>query len=508
MSGSPRPGWTWPAAIAALVFALHLSALTRYGWFRDELYYVVCSERLAWGYVDHPPFSVALLALVRAVFGDSLAAMRVVTALAHVALVLLGGVIAGRMGGGSFARAVTALMLALAPVYLAVAHFWSMNVLELLLWAAVFAIAAGILARDDGSRRAWVALGIVAGIGLLNKISMGWLVAGLGVGLVLAERRRLARPGPWIAVALALALFAPHLAWQVANGFPTLEFMRNAAREKMVATPPLEYLQGQLLTMNPGAAPLWIAGLVALLLAPWARRWRALGLAFLAVAAIVVVNPTSRASYLAPAYPPLFAAGAIALERLRRFGPALRVVAVALVVAGALVALPTALPVLPVGDYVRFARATGTLPRAEERGAIGELPQHFADMHGWDELVTRVARAWNGLAPEERARAAIFAQNYGEAGALTVLGRRHGLPPAISGHNEFWRWGTRGAGGEVVIVLGGDPADNVVFFERFTVVDTVRCEWCMPYERDLPIGIGRGLRHPLSEVWGDLRHYE
>src|SRR6185295_17060458 len=226
----PAPGpsrrVTWSAfALASL--ALHVSALTQYGWFRDEFYYVACAARLDWGYVDHPPLSIAVMALVRLLFGDSLVAFRLVAALIGAATVYFTGRLARDLGGGRFAQALAGFAALVAPVFLGVSRFYSMNVLDLLLWTlAALALVAAL--RGDRARE-WVVLGVVVGLGLLNKISLLWFIAGLFIGFLLTPyRRRLATPGPWIAGAIATALFVPHVVWQIAHGWPTLEFMRNA----------------------------------------------------------------------------------------------------------------------------------------------------------------------------------------------------------------------------------------------------------------------------------------
>jgi hypothetical protein len=180
---------------------------------------------------------------------------------------------------------------------------------------------------------------------------------------------------------------------------------------------------------------------------------------------------------------------------------------VALVAALGLVALPMALPVLPVDTYIAYAKALGMAPSTEEHHRMGLLPQHYADMFGWPELVDEVEKAYRSLAPEERARCSIFAQNYGEAGAITVLGGRRGLPPALSGHNNFWLWGPGTRSAEVMIIVGGDPEDNSKVFREVTRVGTATSKYAMPYEQDMPIYVGRGLKIPVSELWPMVRRY-
>ncbi|MCU0622119.1 MAG: glycosyltransferase family 39 protein, partial [Gemmatimonadales bacterium] len=486
-------------ALAALKVLLHASVLTRYGWFRDELYYVVCADHPAAGYVDHPPLSIWLLAAWRALAGDSLAAVRLPAVLAGAAAVFMAGVLARELYGGRYSQALAALAALSAPMFLAVGHFYSMNAWEPLLWS----LAAWLTLRalGGGGPRAWLLLGLVLGLAILNKLSALWLVAGLGVGLVASPHRDVLRTRwPWLALAIAALVAAPHLAWQVANGWPTAEFMANAAGRKMVATGFTGFWAQQGLAMNPVLLPLWLAGLAWLV---WGRhdpRGRVLGVAWLVVAAILLAAGRSRPNYLAPAYLPLFAAGAVLLEAaLDRPGwRHFRSTAMAVIVGGGMIAAPLAMPLLPVERLVEYMARLGMTPRAEERSGVAELPQHFADQHGWPALVDEVLRVVATLPPEERGKAVVFTQNYGEAGALTVLGRGRGVPPVISGHNNFWLWGPGPADATVVIIVGGDEADHRRALEQVERAGTWRAPWVMPYERNLPIYVGRGLKAPLS----------
>ncbi|MGE5359024.1 MAG: glycosyltransferase family 39 protein, partial [Bacteroidales bacterium] len=485
-----------PLAFAGIKLALQALAITNYGYFRDELYYIACSKHLAWGYVDHPPFSVAVLAGVRALLGDSLVALRLLPALSGAATVVLVGLIARDIGGGRFAQAIACLCAVLAPIWLAVDHFYSMNAFDTFFWS----LSAWLLLRalDENRTSWWAMLGLTLGLGLLNKTSMLWFGGAAALGLVFTHHRRTLRtPGPWLATAIAAALFAPHVLWQVQNGWPTLEFMRNAAGEKMVRTGLAAFWSQQLLVMNPATAPVWIVGLAALLSA---RRTRVLGLVFVVVAALLVASGSSRPNYLAVAYAPLLAAGGVSIERIvaarRRvwLGPA---VLVMLLLVGA-PAVPLGLPFLPVDTQVAYTHAVGARPRAQEHTAEGDLPQVFADMFGWEDLARRVARVYHELPADQRAKAAIFTSNYGEAGAIDFFGPRYGLPPAISSHNNYWLWGPRGATGEVVIIVGGERDDPHGDFRSVTLADTTRCEHCMPYENNAPIFVCLGLNQPLS----------
>jgi hypothetical protein len=506
-AANPPPAWPL-AAFPLAKLVLHLATLQGYGFFRDEFYYVACSERLAFGYVDHPPLSIVILRGVRVLLGDSIWSIRLLPAVAGALTVLLVGLMARAMGGGRFAQSLAMLTLIAAPVHLALDHFFSMNAFDVLFWAAA-AYVMVLIARAPSPRR-WLALGLLLGLGLLNKISVLWLGFGLFVGLLATPlRRELKTPWPWVAGALAAVLFTPHVVWQLAHGWPTLEFIRNATQHKMAPVSPVGFVRSQLGMMSWVTAPVWLVGLGWLLAAREGRAFRALGFVYLSVFAILAASGTSRPVYLAPAYTWLLAAGGVAMERWTeaRSRAWLRPLGLGLVLLGGLVHAPFGLPLLPVDTYVAYARALGVTPSTAEKKALGQLPQFYADMHGWDRTVDQIAGIVRSLPPHERARAVVFAPNYGVAGAVEFFGRKEGLR-ALSGHNNYWLWGPQAETGDVVLVVGGDEAELRGLFARVERVGATDCGYCMPYENAVPLFLCRELRTDLRTLWPRLKHYD
>jgi hypothetical protein len=509
MTGTPtEPTRLDPLLLGFPILALLLQILSlpAYGWFRDEFYYIACSEHPAFGYVDHPPLSVFVLWLWRAVFGSSIWAVRLLPALAQAVTVIVVGRIALGMGGQRYAQALAMLAAVCAPAYLAMAHVYSMNAFDTLFWAVTALLLTRIL--NGAPQRTWVVLGVVLGLGLQNKISVLWLGAGLFVGLVATgERRHFATPGPWITGLVALALFLPHIVWQIANDWPTLEFMANARSDKMVALEIVPFLAAQVLFIGPPSVWLWLGGL-AWLFRSGGARYRLLAWVWLTVLVILVGSGSARPSYMSASYTWLLAAGAVATERFlssarrERFRPA----AVALV-ASTLLLAPMAIPLLPIESYIAYAQRLGVAPRTEERKELAELPQFYADMQGWKEIVDTVAEVHGTLSPEEQTEAVVFTLNYGVAGAVDFLGRERGLPRAASGHNNYWLWGP-GEPASTVLIVGGNADDHRQICGRLDAGAVIDCGYCMPYENGNTVWICRDLRRPIEEIWPQLRNYD
>jgi len=502
--------------MAGLALVVHCLTLEGYGWFRDELYYVACGQHPGWGYVDHPPLVGWVAAGVLALFGPSLVAFRLLAAAVGAATVGVITATARDLGGGTFGQITAGLAALLAPVFLALFGFFSMNALDLLFWA----LAAWLLTRILGGAdpRWWLAFGFVTGFGLLNKISMLFLGFGLVVGLVLGRRWDVFRSRwLWLGGAVAGLLFLPHVVWQIAHGWPTLEFIDRAREVKMTALSPLAFLGQQILMAGPLGVVVGLSGLGGLLTSRRMQPWRVVGWAFLAVLALLAFTG-AKPYYLGAAFALVFPAGGVALEAwtakgierpLPRLRPAvLRGVILGLLLVPSLMIVPLVQPLLPVETFIRYNAWMGLEPESGERHEQGRLPQHYADMHGWRELAETVAEVARSLPPEDRANACVFGQNYGQAGAIDVFRSELDLPPAISTHNSYWLWGAGECTGEVVIVIGGRRDLLEEQFERSELAAVFDCEYCMPYEDDKEIWVAWGLQEPLEDIWARAKHFD
>jgi hypothetical protein len=505
----PRPTATI-VVLCLLPLAIHLAvnALGGYGYFRDELYYIACSKHLAAGYVDHPPFSVFLLAFGRLLIGDSVFAIRLVPAIASALSVAVVCGLVRKMQGGRAALVVAALAFVCSGQLLGYHAFYSMNSLDILFW-----LLAGYLVVDlaeHATPRRWAVLGLVLGLGLLNKTSVLWLGAGVAACLLLTDlRAHLRTRGPYLAAATALVVFSPYVLWNLAHGLPHLEFMRNATAGKYSSLTRGRFVVDQVVNMNPTVVLVALLGVAWYLFSRDGRRFRSLGIIFVAVFGILFANPHSKSEYIAAAYALLFAGGGVVIERLgRRWGRAIPVSAGAVLVAFGLVNAPFALPILPVEAYGRYAKALGVTPSTPEAKTLAELPQFYADMHGWEELARSVSAAYLSIPEAERPTTVAFVGNYGEAGALELFAKSYPLPRVICGHNSYWFWGVGETRITTFIRLGGSLGDYHENYADVTQVGAHTCRYCMPYENNLGIFIARQRRVPIAQAWGEAKHFE
>ena len=488
-------------ALAALKLILHLSFNSRYGYFIDEFYYMACAEHLDFGYVDHPPMVAWLAWLSRTVFGDSLPALRLLPALAGTALVLLAARIARELGGRAWAQALAGLAVFFSPLLLFSSNVFSMNVFDVLFCSIALLLIVRLARAEDRALGLWTQLGAVFGVALLNKISPLFLGFGLLIGLLATpHRRKLLEPGPWLCGAIALVLFAPHLLWQVLHGWPTLEFMHNASTLKNRPLGFFDFLGTHALEASPIGFLLLLAGLFHFLRQP---ALRLLGILYLTVL-LVMIAGGGKPYYLAIFHPLMFAAGGVEAElRLagRRF---LLPLAAALLALVGVALLPMTVPVLPVEGFIAYQQKVLGGPRpSPERKSVGPLPQHYADMFGFKEMVEQVAQVFHNLPAEEQKRTSIFAGSYGQAGAVSFFGPPLGLPKAISGHNSFYLWGP-GPGDEkwgTVIVLGAEPEELEPLFEEVVLAGRFSHPYAMPYRNDYPIVICRRAKQSAGEIW-------
>jgi len=474
------------ALFAAVTFLIHLGSSLwgshlGYGFFRDELYYLVCGHHLAWGYVDQAPLVALQARLAETIFGLSPTGIRIFSFMAAGVTVALAGLLAWQFGGSRAAQGLAMAAVLAAPVFLGTANFLSMNSFDPCFWMAALLVVLRI-AEGAAGPLAWLLFGVLAGLGIENKHSTVFFLIALLVGLMLSPQRRILwTKGCAAGVALLLLIALPNLVWQWVHHFPTYELLNNIAHsDKNIKLPPFAFLREQVNMLFVVAAPLWIGGLAWLAFARSARPWRFVALTYLALLGMMMAMH-AKDYYVAPVYPVLFAAGAVAFTALtRRSWPGV-VYSAVLVLLLCWVTAPVMLTILPPEKYASFnAHFVDTKVKSEKFSS--PLPQFLSDRFGWPQMVAGFAARYNALPPEVRAHTAIFCGNYGEASAVNVLGPRYGLPTAISGHQNYYYWGWNGYTGESVLTLGDDAADYKDYYAEVIDLGPFDAPWTMDHE--------------------------
>jgi hypothetical protein len=503
-----------PAVIAGIYLLAHLCTSTRYGYFRDALYYLACSEHLAWGYVDQPPLIAFIAWVGRHTLGVSLPALLFWPALAGAVRIILTAAFAHELGANKFGTALAAALAATPAVWYVNDHQFAMNAFEPLFWTGcAYAIVRMIHTNNP---KWWLAFGAIAGLGLENKYSIAAFAFFLLVGLLLTPQRKFLF-SPWILAGgfVALLLFLPNLLWNIQHHWPFLELMRNIrASGRDVVLSPVAFLAQQILIMTPATLPFWVGGL-------WfyfsgaGKRFRVFGWTFIFTLGFFLLAH-GKNYYSAPVYPLVLAAGAVAAKKLLskehfeehpRMRIAFEVAMFGWLAIGILLLLPIVLPVLTIDAYLRYeSHLPFGVPKSEHNQDTAMLPQHYADEFGWEEMVSRVATVYHSLTPEEQFKTAIFANNYGEAGAIDFFGSRYGLPKPICTHQNYFLWGPRNYTGEIVIRIGTELKDAREFYETVSVAAALDNPYAMPYERK-PILLCHRKKN-LQTDWPDIKNWD
>ncbi|MBA2574736.1 MAG: glycosyltransferase family 39 protein [Nocardioidaceae bacterium] len=461
----------------------------RYGYHRDELYFLQAGQHLAFGYLDQPPLTPLLARAALELFGDSLVGLRLASALTAGVVVLVTGLIAREFGGGRNSQVLAAGCIAVSAILLAVGHLLSTSTFDFLAWTALSWLVVRAL-RDSG--RSWLAVGLVAGIALQNKSLVAFLLAGLAIGLLVAGPRAAMRnPWPWAAAAIALMLWAPNLVWQAVHGWPQLELSAAiAAGGSGTSEPWWSFLPFQLVLISPLLVPVWAAGLWRLARDPGLRTYRAFAVAYPLLAVVFMVTG-GKPYYLAGLYPVLLAAGAEPTLRWARGGMSgiRRDVMLSGVVSAVLM-----LPLLPVQHLADTP--------------IVAINYDAGETVGWPAFARTVAGVHAGLPTAERDSAIVFTRNYGQAGAVDRYGAELGLPPAYSGHNSYAEWGPPPeTAAEPTIVIGYERDQLEQWFG--SVEEAARIDNGVGLENDeqgTPVWVCGERLAPWARLWPQLRH--
>jgi Dolichyl-phosphate-mannose-protein mannosyltransferase len=490
-----RRWWNRPTApllvIAAVKFAIHLATNGVYGFQRDEMYYILSGQHPALGYVDYPPVTPMLAWLNTSIFGISPWTFRLFPALAGAIVVFLAGMCAREMGAGRGIAILASVVTLMSPLLLGANWLFQTVTFDQLTWLIALYLLLRILRTRDG--RLFILLGIDIGVGLETKLTILALCAGIVVAVLVSRDLRpfLRTRYPWIGLVIALALFAPNIAWQIANAFPSLTYVRNHSADIASSGGIVTFIADFILYTGPLILPLWIAGLVFLF-----RQQRLRPMGVLTAVAILVLLPEGKAYYPAPTIPLVLAAGCMAVGAIVSLTRRRRVTA--LVVGGGFiqlaVLLPVILPVVPTSSLHSFN--------------LDKLRQDFADTVGWPVLASQVAAVYNGLPASQRATATILANNYGEAGAIDIFGGRDHLPQAISGHLTLWYWKPANLDATTLVIVGFNPGDIAFLCGTVIRAGAVRMpDSVANQEAGTPILICTHLRESINAAWPSLRSF-
>lgn len=499
-------------ALAAL--GLHLYPLRNYGYLADELYFIACSRHLAWGYVDQPPL-VAVAAWMSAPTGYNLIALRIFPALMAALAVWVASRIARELGGGRFAQTLAALATMMVPAYLLLGNMLVTTSFEPLSWSLLIYFVIRLVRSDDP--RYWLAIAAAFTFGMYSKYSMLLLAAAVGVGLLLTPQRRVFA-SRWFAIAVALSFIAilPNAAWQWSHGWPFLGVLHGdythrhpfqtglMLEYKNMLANTVAFVAEQFLYTNPFIAIVWLIGLGALMLRSSLRDMRWLPIAYVLLIVVAILTE-AKGYYIVAIYASLVAVGSVVVERWLR-ARAMQTATVVALLACTIPAAPLSIPILPIKTFIAYSQL---LHLTGQNGTQPKLVQPlYAEEFGWDEFTKRVADVYHSLPPAQRARTGIFADTYGDAGALALFGPRYGLPAIIGSQNNFYLWGPHGYDGRSLLVIGATEQDTVrKYFRKMTLLTTIDNPYKWVVQGPDPVYLCTDPVAPLPQIWPKLGWY-
>jgi hypothetical protein len=499
-----RRYWRLPAVFAALKVLMHLPFLSRYGYHHDELYFLDCGRHLAFGYVDHAPFVPWIARLADTLFGQSLVGLRIFSVGAEAAAVFVTGLLVLRLGGGGFGVFLACFSMMVAPEFVRPGIMLCMPAFGPIIWVSCAYLLVRIV--QENNFRLWIWVGVLIGIGLMIKHSTLLLIFGLGVGILLTPlRNHLKTRWPYLGGIIAFLIFLPNIIWQMANHWPTVEFLRNLNAGTMSRISVVQFIAGQVLYLNPVTIPIWIGGLF-FFFSSKGKPYRILGWVYVSPF-ILLVLIKSKIYYLAPAYPALLAGGGVACEHfiVRRQWERAKPIIAGILILSLMAFSPILLPIFSI-------ETTESYCTAMTFGAFKNVYEITGDLHGqfgWKERTEIVAKVYNTLSPRERDSTVIFGTWYGLAGAIDYFGGEYGLPKAVSGHMTYYLWGLPEKPITTVIVANA-PSEKQLseMFGDVTVGARTTLEHVNPWERQFTAAICRKPKMDIHELWPKLKNWK
>lgn len=448
---------------------LNLLAIAHFGFHRDEFLHLVLADHLDWGYKEVPPFIALLAKITLTVFGNSVFAARIFPTICSGLIIWFTGQITVELGGKKFAVALACLAMIFSPGFAASGYLFQPVVFDQLWWV----IAVWLLTKysNTSSVKYLYLLGIIVGLGMLTKYTMAFFTFALILGIAISKQRKMLLNRHIIGAAIvAIIIFLPNIIWQLNHHLPVITHMKTLQKQQLDYIKPSDFIAQELL-VNGVALFIWLTGLIFLLFSFRLHKFQFLAIAFVLIFTFLLVM-NGKSYYLFGAYPMLFAAGAFGFERwLKTSGYVIRGLVIALFTVPNLLLFPMVLPVLPLDQtlaFFRFADQNLSFTRFAvtwEDHKLHKTTQDYADMLGWDEMTAKVAKAWQSLTPEQQKHTQIFADNYGEAGAIHLLGKQYNLPEVISLASSFTLWAPDNLDGQYIIYVDDQGGGNINTFK-------------------------------------------
>jgi hypothetical protein len=483
--------------LSLIKLGIHLIGNQNYGFHRDELLHLSTSEHLAWGYFEFPPFIAFVGKMAHFVFGYSLSGIRLFSTLAGIGILVTCCLIAKELGGKRNAVLLAGVaVLAFVPFYRNHLLFQPVA-FDQFFWT----LACYFLIRYFNTKEAryLMYLGIAFGIGLMNKYTI--LVWGFGifVGLLFYDNGKLFR-NKWFYVSgiISFLIFSPNIIWQWQHDFPILLHMQKLKESQLDGNGTFDFAIEQL--EHPFTFIVSLIGLSAYFIDCDLKKYRTFGIAVVVTFATMWLLQ-SKAYYFFAVYPILFAAGAVKIEKLFKKIPRWNYVVACVLFFPMLPFLPFAIPIFPIEDFVDYAAA-----KKQKDGRI-ELTSDYADMFGWEEQVKLVDSLYRLLPLNDKENCIIWAENYGEAGAIQILGKKYDLPNPVSRHGSFWSWGTSKTSGIVCISIGNEKQLVERTFQEVKLVKIIKHKYAIDEENNIPVYLCRKPKIGLKKKWPSLEKF-
>ncbi len=474
----------------AVKIGLNLLAIPHFGFQRDELLHLTLGDHLDWGFKEVPPFIALLARISMTVFGDSVFATRIFSTVASGLIIWFTGLIVIELGGKKFAITLACLSLIFAPAFAASGYLFQPVVFDQLWWVLTVYLLVRYL---NTSRALYIyVLGVVIGVGLLTKYTMAFFAIALILGLLVTKQRKILWNKHIVFAALiAFVLFLPNLVWQFQHYLPVITHMKKLRSQQLDFITPGDFIKEQL-TVNGIALFIWLIGLGFLLFSPKIRKFQFLAFAYVLVF-IFLLEMNGKNYYLFGAYPMLFAAGGYGIERwLKARGLVIRTAVILLFTLPNMLLLPLVLPVFSLERTVAFfglAKEYLNLKIKWEDQKLHPLTQDYGDMLGWEEMTQKVAKEYNSLSADQKKNTQIYADNYGEAGALHHLGKKYNLPEVACLNSSFTLWAPPNLNAHYIIYVDDDGGSNIQRLSRYFESVTKIGEIDVPYAREKGTGI-------------------